>query len=277
MIRFSRNAPPRYVRADRAARAFDRARAARGRHVPAVVSRHRAAAVGFARDGAAHAFALHGRLCGRPDRLRAAVRPLRPPPGAAGSTRHLLRGRARLRARAEHRDAARGALPARARLVGRDRARPRNRARPLFRGARGARIVADGRHHGARAGRRADDRRRAAERVRLALALRPADRVRPGRGTVRVAQIARDPEGPDRRTLLARRDPGRLCGDPAQPRGARLRGHAGDKLCRRVRLDFRLFLRAAGDLWALGAVLSGSPSGRRAPGISPAICWRRAS
>ena len=77
----------------------------------------------------------------------------------------LLRGLARLRARAEHRDAARGARAAGARLIRRDRARARDRARPLFRRARGPRIVADGRHHGARAGRRADDRRRAAERA----------------------------------------------------------------------------------------------------------------
>ena len=53
---------PDTLRADRAARAADRARAGRGRHVSAVVPRDRAAARRLARDGAAHALALPRRL-----------------------------------------------------------------------------------------------------------------------------------------------------------------------------------------------------------------------
>ena len=197
------HAPPRHLRVDRPARAADRARAGRGRHVPAVVSRDRAAARRLARDGAAHALALHGVLRDRAGRLRPAVGSLRPHSGAARGARDLLRGLARLRARAHDRDAAGGARLPGARLVGRDRAGARDRARPLFRRARGARTVADGRHHGARAGRRADDRRRAADRVRLALAFRAADRVRADRGVLRLAQAARDVAGADAGAVFA--------------------------------------------------------------------------
>ena len=74
--------------------------------------------------------------------------------------------------------------------------------------------------------------------------------------SVRLAQAARDAESARRPGPFSlARDPGRLCGDPAQPCGARLCGHAGGQLRRRVRLDLRLVLRAAGDLWPLGAVL----------------------
>ena len=74
-----------------------------------------------------------------------------------------------------------------------------------------------------------------------------------------------------------RRDLGRLPRDHAQPRGARLCGHAVDQLRGRVRLDLRLVLRAAGDLRPFGARIRARLRGGERAAISPAPRSRRAS
>ena len=186
--------------------------------------------------------------------LRPAVRPPRPPAGAARGARPLSRRLARLRAGVFHRDADRRALSAGGRRVRRHRAGPRRGARHVRGLAHRPRAVAHGGDHGARAAGRAADRRRAADRVRLALEFRRAVRLwRRGAGSWSGSCCRR-------RCASARPSRCRLPRPCARIAGfsaiAAFVVHLGIATCclrRVVRLDFRLRLRAAGHLRLLAA------------------------
>ena len=158
-------------------------------HVSAVAARHCPRSSGADGTRAADDFELPDRLCRRPVDLRPAVGSARPPPGSVRGARPLHHRHAHLRGDAIHRPADRGAVPAGDRRGGLDRAGARHGARSLFRRARGARAVADGLDQRLCADRGADDRRRAADRVRLARELHRHGRCRRDRH-VRGAPLA---------------------------------------------------------------------------------------
>ncbi len=162
------------------------------RYVSAVVSGDRAAAECVTLDGATHAVALHGVVFGGASDLRPPVGPVGTHSGAARLACDLRHRLARLRDGPDHRDAA-AARPVQALGSSGGVVLARAIVRDLYSGARGrTRTLADGRHHGARAGVRTDDRRRAAGVLRLAFALHHANSVQAGRSVVRLAQAARD-------------------------------------------------------------------------------------
>ena len=118
--------------------------------------------------------------------LRSAVGSLWAAAGAARRYHALSDKHARLHRGADRSTSDRRAALTGRRRVGGDRARPRHRARSLFRRAGGARVVADGLDQRVCADRGADDRRRAAVRVRLARQLRLHERWRDRRVLVAV-------------------------------------------------------------------------------------------
>ena len=233
---------------------------------------------GLARDRAAHALALHGRLRDRADRLWAAVGPLRPHPGAARARSSIYCVASLACALAPNIEML---LAARAlQALGSSGAIVLARA-----------IVRD-LYSGARAGRELS-------LMGAIMALAPVGAPMIG-GVLQsafgwrshfVLQIAfgliaalfvwrKLPEtlrAPTPGPFSLARDPRRLCGDHAQPRGARLCGHAGGELRGRVRLDLRLVASCCRRSMASRRWPTGSPSRRRAAAISPAPRSRRAS
>ena len=193
------------------------------------------------RAGAADAFGLSDRLRGRTDRLRTGLRPARPQAGAAGRARRSIARRRLACALCDlDRDADRRALRAGAGRLRRHRAGARHRARSLFRRARRPRIVGDGLGHGAGAGGRAADRRRVADRLRLALDLlsrwSASDSIGAGVVWLLLPETLTRARG---RAGVAGLDAQILSRGRAQPGLSRLPGAGFDQLRRTVRLDFR--------------------------------------